>query len=271
MDGVPVFGFHGTPNSRLVHLGVNGPRRAGVRLILPDRPGLGRSDFQPGRKLLNWPSDVAELADALGIDRFAVFGVSGGGPHAVACGYALPDRVWAVGLVSAVGPAFDDAEVAAAMPSEWRSLSELARTDAEEAAARVWQECEADLGRLASDPDRWFDDWEATAPAADRAAVADHGVREMYIQSCLEATVEGYARDLMILTSLPWDFRLEDISARSIVWHGEEDDVVPMAVARRVARRLPACEPRFLPGEGHLLVHPRAEEILRTLAAGSPG
>ena len=111
-EGVPVFGFHGTPNSRLVHLGADAPRAAGVRLILPDRPGLGRSDFQPGRTLLDWPRDVAELADALGIDRFAAFGVSGGGPHAASCAAALGDRVTAVGLVSAAGPAYDAPEVA---------------------------------------------------------------------------------------------------------------------------------------------------------------
>jgi pimeloyl-ACP methyl ester carboxylesterase len=145
-DGFPVLGFHGTPNSRLVHLGAESRKRAGVRLILPDRPSLGRSDFQPGRRLLDWPADVEEFADSLGIDRFGVFGVSGGRPHALACGYALRDRVSALGLVSAVGPAFDDRDVSTAMPRNWSKFTELARRDAESAAAQVWGECEAELG-----------------------------------------------------------------------------------------------------------------------------
>src|ERR687893_2368518 len=87
-DGVPVLGSLGTSLSRLAHLGHEPPQAAGVRLILVDRPGYGVSDFQPGRRLLDWPADVAGLAEALALERFAVFGMSGGGPHAAACGYA---------------------------------------------------------------------------------------------------------------------------------------------------------------------------------------
>jgi len=78
-DGFPVFGFLGTPLSLLADLGAEAPDAAGVRLILVDRPGYGASDFQPGRTLLDWPADVAQLADRLGVDRFAVFGMSGAG------------------------------------------------------------------------------------------------------------------------------------------------------------------------------------------------
>jgi len=96
-DGTPVLGFMGTSLSWLAHVGGDAPRAAGVRLILVDRPGYGLSDFQRQRTLLDWPRDVAELADGLGMERFSVFGMSGGGPHAAACGYALPDRVAALG------------------------------------------------------------------------------------------------------------------------------------------------------------------------------
>jgi pimeloyl-ACP methyl ester carboxylesterase len=89
-DGTPVLGFLGTSLSSLAHLGEDAPRAAGVRLVLVDRPGYGRSDHQPGRTLLDWPADVAELADALAIERFAVFGMSGGGPYAAACGTHSP-------------------------------------------------------------------------------------------------------------------------------------------------------------------------------------
>jgi pimeloyl-ACP methyl ester carboxylesterase len=79
-------------------------QQAGIRLIGTDRPGMGGSDFQKGRRLLDWPADVIELADGLRIDRFAVVGVSGGGPFALACAHAIPKRLTACGVVSSVGP-----------------------------------------------------------------------------------------------------------------------------------------------------------------------
>ena len=106
-DGFPVFGFHGSPGSRRTHLGEEAPRSADVRLILPDRPGFGLSDPQPGRALLDWPRDVAALADHLGVDRFAVYGFSGGGPYALACAWAMPERVTAAAVVGGEGPIRD--------------------------------------------------------------------------------------------------------------------------------------------------------------------
>jgi len=76
----------------------------GVRLICTDRPGYGDSTFQPDRSLLDWGADIAQLADHLGFEIFAVVGHSGGGPHTLACVYALPNRVTAMGIVAGAGP-----------------------------------------------------------------------------------------------------------------------------------------------------------------------
>src|SRR5262252_5487282 len=103
--GAPVFHFHGHGSSRLEALALaDAAERAQLRLIALDRPGIGYSDPKPGDRLLDWPSDVAEAADQLGIVRFAVQGMSAGGPYALACAHALPDRVSACSLVSAVPP-----------------------------------------------------------------------------------------------------------------------------------------------------------------------
>ncbi|MGH2542356.1 MAG: alpha/beta fold hydrolase, partial [Ardenticatenaceae bacterium] len=105
LSGMPLFIFHGWPSTRLAAslMGEVASQRA-VRLIAPDRPGIGLSDFQPGRAILDWPGDVVALADALGIKRFAVVGISGGGPYAAACAFKIPARLSAASIVSGMAP-----------------------------------------------------------------------------------------------------------------------------------------------------------------------
>jgi pimeloyl-ACP methyl ester carboxylesterase len=107
-NGAPCLYFHFTPGSRLEPVALfSGTRRTwlqGIRLIGVDRPGFGLSDPQPGRTLLDWPDDITALADHLGIERFAVLGASGGGGYALACAYALPQRLTAALVVSGLGP-----------------------------------------------------------------------------------------------------------------------------------------------------------------------
>jgi pimeloyl-ACP methyl ester carboxylesterase len=104
-DGAPVLMMHGTPGYRLNWKALpEYPFLPGVRLIAPDRPGYGLSSPRPGATYADWPADVAALADALHLDRFAVLGGSGGGPPALACGWAMPERVERIALVSSVGP-----------------------------------------------------------------------------------------------------------------------------------------------------------------------
>ena len=104
-DGKPLFVFHGSPGSRLQVRAAHAPALArGIRIIAPDRPGLGLSTRLPGRQVADWPSDVRELADALNIARFAVIGVSGGGPYVAACAWGLPERITRAGIVSGVAP-----------------------------------------------------------------------------------------------------------------------------------------------------------------------
>jgi pimeloyl-ACP methyl ester carboxylesterase len=105
-DGWPVLGCHGSPSSRLErHVeDVGDYRRWGVRFVVPDRPGFGRSDPQPERRLLDWPADVQELVDHLGIDRFSVLSLSGGAAYALACAYVFGERVRAVGVLGGAPP-----------------------------------------------------------------------------------------------------------------------------------------------------------------------
>ena len=103
--GQPVFFFHGSPGSRYQAWVLNRPAASlGLRIIAPERPGFGCSDFQIGRAIHHWPDDVRALADALKLGRFAVLGASGGGPYAAACAACLPDRLNRAVLVASIGP-----------------------------------------------------------------------------------------------------------------------------------------------------------------------
>lgn len=103
--GVAMFYFHGWPGSRLqgemLH---EAGLKHGVCIVSPDRPGIGLSDFQPGRRLLDWPADIRELAAYLGWEKFHVLGVSGGGPYVLACAHAMPERLLSAGVVCGAPP-----------------------------------------------------------------------------------------------------------------------------------------------------------------------
>lgn len=264
--GRPLLYFHGFPASRLeAALTDEAAARLGIRVIAADRPGIGLSGFQPGRHIGDWPADVAELADALGLRRFAVLGVSGGGPYALACAAEIPERLSAVGLVGGLGP-LDT-------PGAMQGMSALSRF-----YLRLFQMA-PELGRaffaLAAQvarhsPERLFALFTANAPAPDREALARPEVRGLFLASLREAVLRGSrggARELYLYTR-PWGIDLDRIRVTVDLWHGRLDATVPAVMGENLARTLPGCRCRFLEGEGHFsLPLRRMEEILRTLRA----
>jgi pimeloyl-ACP methyl ester carboxylesterase len=264
-DGAPVFGFHGTSLSRLAHVGEDAPRTTGVRLILVDRPGYGLSDEQPERTLLDWPRDIAELADGLGIDRFAVFGMSGGGPHAAACAYALGDRVSALGLVSSPAPVRDRPELLFSAPPHRRPLIELARRDPDLVASHLLDDCRAELERMAVDS---RNGGKGGGPEADQAVMGDPEISARFEAATLETVArgpKGYARDLFLLYVAPWGFRPEEIRVPTQIWHGEADEAVSPRIAEFFAATIAQSRLHMIPGAGHLLLWSHTEEILASL------
>jgi pimeloyl-ACP methyl ester carboxylesterase len=259
--GTPVLYFHGHPGSRL-DLRMIDPGdvagRVGCRVVAVDRPGYGLSPNHPGRTLLNWRDDVAALADALGIARFAVLGYSGGGPYAAACAAALPDRVTAAVIVSGVGPREAPGQtrspgwVYSATPEPLRTT--LMRMTA--AAARRTPE------RLAVNLTR------AALPRADRVALSDPRVAAGLTATFREAFRTGYLGALRDaeLYAQPWGFRLADIAVPVMLWHGEADVNVPASVGRYVAAAIPGCRATFRTGEGHVSIFRDLERMLAPLA-----
>jgi pimeloyl-ACP methyl ester carboxylesterase len=242
-------------------------RRTGTRLFAPERPGCGLSDFKEGRTLLQWPDDVVELADGLGIEKFSVLGFSGGGPYAAACAARIPQRLVSVGIVSGVAPPDTASEAIGAIaplqvgyalarlfPSQFEWLWQL--------LGPVFQVTRGHLGFL----------YIPTLPPADRAAYADPLTRRTIEADFIEGFrngPRGTGLELRLL-STPWGFPLHEISAEVFLWHGEADISVPPQMGRYQAAHIPRCRVQFYPEEGHfsMLVN-RMEEILGTLAQPS--
>ena len=174
--GMPVFAFHGTPGSRLQLAIDDAPiRAAGLRLICPDRPGYGLSTFQPGRRLVDWPADVVSLADHLGIERFAVMGISGGGPHSAVCAALLGDRVDSAAIVSGVGPLADPRAIEGMMRAN-QIFTALARR-----RSRVLEVVfRLQVSALRRWPSRALDLMVKQLPPADVAILARPEVRELF-------------------------------------------------------------------------------------------
>src|SRR5581483_11056124 len=232
--GKPIFYFHGWPGSRLeATLAEPTARRFNARLIGIDRPGMGGSDFKANRALLDWPLDVGELADALGFDRFAVAGVSGGGPYAL----ALARRTFYL-----------------CRTAPWLLRIVFART--------AW--------KLKRDFKWYLKHVSDALPQADRQALLGSDFKDILVASTLEAVrsgTRGTAWEGRIYAS-PWAFRLEDISKEVHLWHGEEDATVPASMGRHVAETLFRCRPRFYPKEGHFsLITNHMAEFFEVLTA----
>lgn len=267
-DGTPIFYFHGSPSARLEwHLFGNEElaKRLKVRVIVPDRPGLGRSDFQPGRRVGDWPADVTALADRLALARFAVVGYSGGGPYAAACALKIPERLTHVGIVSGTGP-FDEPGLAAAINPFNLRFIQLARTHPwlSRLTLRL-------MGRMVQYWPRHFIAQAMTGfPAPDQAVLARPDFQRAFIaviQEGLRAGPRGAQLDAALMAS-PWDFRPQDIRVAVHLWHGEADANAPLAMGRYMAATIPDSHASFYPGEGHLsLMAKHVEEILNDLAA----
>jgi pimeloyl-ACP methyl ester carboxylesterase len=261
--GRPLLYFHGWPSSRLEpRTGQTLCARLGVRLIAPDRPGYGLSNFAPRKSIVDWLSDVVELAEHLGLARFDVLGVSGGGPYAAACAARIPERLSAALMVCSVAPP-DAPEATRGMIALHRCLLTFARTT-------PWlAQCVAGVCM------RFFwhkgaqvipEQVERRLPLADRRALASPDLRQALTASSMEALrngVKGAAAD-GLLYARPWGFRLQDIRMPVHLWQGEKDVIVPPAMGHFLAKAIPNCRATFYPEDGHFsLAFERLEEVLR--------
>jgi pimeloyl-ACP methyl ester carboxylesterase len=260
-EGSPVIECHGNPGCRVLVWDDGVPARLGVRLITVDRPGIGLSSPRPGRTIADWADDAGQLADALAIQRFGVLGYSVGGAYACACAERLGDRVTAMALVGSIAPLDRPGaleELGRAI--EWR----LARD--RPAIARAGVRAQALLARLPSPVVRRLSGLRLPAP--DRAVLADDpGIVERGAAMGAEAVrqgPDGLIEDLRVAMR-PWGVDLGTIAVPTTLWQGDRDSSIPVSWAQHLVRSIPGARLQLLRGEGHLMIAPRLEAILRGL------
>jgi pimeloyl-ACP methyl ester carboxylesterase len=257
----PVLVHMGTPNSRYLYdRNVRDAAERGLRLIGYDRPGYGGSTPQPGRTVADCAEDVRTICAELGIDRLATWGISGGGPHVLACAALLPDLVSAVASLASPAPyGAEGLDFFAGMGQVNADDTRLFLTD--EAAARTKMDEDRDE-ILATSPDEAASGIESLLTPTD-AAVLRGDLAEYLVsseQDGLASGSEGWWEDNCMLR--PWGFDLADISVPVLLLHGRQDMFVPFGHGEWLAKNIPGVEARLLDDDGHLtLMQNRVPEV----------
>jgi pimeloyl-ACP methyl ester carboxylesterase len=264
--GYPVVWHHGSMTCRLLrHPDDSLAAGAGLRLVCADRPGYGDSSPQPGRTLQGWADDIEQLADHLGLGRFAVAGASAGGPNALAVAHGLGDRVSHGVLASSLGPleepeALGDLDRMMALPFRFLRFRWLLRLPLASAARQA-----------RTNPSKWVDQWERSSSPADRAVFVDPTFRSMLERQtpvAWRSGPQGLIDDLAAIHV--WGFSPEDVDQHIDVFHGDSDTTVSPAMGARLAARLPNSDLQVIPNQGHMLFLASWDSIMQALAEGQP-
>ena len=265
-DGRLVLWCHGTPGARrqVPMVGRRAAERLGLRVVCVERPGVGDSTGHRYASFAEFGPDAARVADHLGHDRFAVVGLSGGGPYALAAAWANPDRVAGVGVLGGVCPLVGDDAcsggglVGLSVPFQW--ALEPIRVPF---GIMLWAALQPliPLGHLS------YGLFGRAMPEGDRAVFQNPEIEGMFIDDLVRGSALRFgalAHD-MALFGRHWGFELGDIKAPVRWWHGDADSLVPLEHAEQATSRIADCELRVRPGESHLGGFAAADEVLETL------
>jgi pimeloyl-ACP methyl ester carboxylesterase len=261
--------FHGLPGSRLeAGLLDEIGRNAGVQIVAVDRPGYGLSTAQPDGGWADWTTDVAQLIDALSLQKVFILGISGGGPFALACAHALPDRIEGVALVCALGPIKDQPDVRKSLPGILRAafwLAGHAPVFLDWFYARPLRV----ITRLA--PVAFVRTMGFLLGGNDRRILREPAITHWLAENLQESQRQGglgVMHDAR-LHRAGWPFSLQAIRLPVSLWHGDADTIVPQDHGRSMHAQLPRARLHIVAGEGHFSLPVRhADRILRELVEG---
>ena len=251
-DGPVVLRHHGAPGSAdLYRAEIEGAERLGLRLLSYSRPGYSGSTPQPGRSIADAAADVAAVMDALGAERFATYGASGGGPHALACAALLPGRCVAAATIAGVGP-FDAPDLPFTEGMGEGNVHEFGvAAEGREPLAAMHEEQRE--GLLSVTPEQVSESMAPHLSDVDAAALtgelAEFFTRQ--IQAGIAPGIDGWLDDDLAYVK-PWGFDVGAITVPVSIWQGDQDLMVPGAHGRWLCANVGGAEAHLLPEEGHL-------------------
>jgi pimeloyl-ACP methyl ester carboxylesterase len=262
-DGIPMLAHAGTPGSSLLyepHL--RAAAEVGVRLFSYDRPGYGGSSRMPGRRVADCAADVAAICDALEIGRFCVWGVSGGGPHALATAALLPDRVAGAVVIASVAP-YDAEGLDFTAGMGELNIEEFGAVLAGDEPHRAQLEASA-AEILAATPEGLVEFLRSLLGPSDLAVLTEayvaFGLAQM--RNGIEHCLDGWFDDDLVIVK-PWGFDLASIRVPVLYWHGRQDKFVPFSHGEWLAARIPGVEARLTDEDGHLTVLERHYDVVQ--------
>lgn len=262
-QGTPLFYFHGWPVSRLsAKMYDSLAKKLHIRIISPDRPGFGLSQYLENRTLLDWPDDVIAIADHLDIKKFAIMGVSGGGPYAAVCAYKIPKRLTRVEIVVGLGIVRGFASLTGVKfvgQLGWLTFGKSAFIRSVSSLCQM----------IAVRSDTLFHLTRYLWGKSDRQLLMDGVLYARAVETQKEAFRFGHkgaAHDLKLYCS-DWGFDCADIRVPTFLWYGASDQNVSLAMGKRYHTDIQGSILTVYPSEGHLISITHADDILRTLVS----
>ena len=253
-DGLPLLFHHGTPGcSAQIRALQRATSARGLRLVTYSRAGYGDSDRHPGRAVVDVVADVEAVLDSLGAPRCLVAGWSGGGPHALACGARLPDRVAGVLSIAGVGPyGVAGLDFLAGMGAQ--NVEEFGAALAGPEPLRAFLDKDADELRTTT-AEHIVTALSTLLPDVDVAVLTDEFGADMVagFHGALRHGVDGWLDDDLAFTR-PWGFELAELRVPTFIWQGSADLMVPFAHGQWLASAVPGATVHLVEGEGHLSI-----------------
>jgi len=263
--GLPVLAIHGTPGSRFMFgLTDQAARERGLRVIAPDRPGYGHSEYRRNASLMRAAEDFISLADALQLKRLAVIGVSGGGPHAIATVSGMPDRVALLALVSPVGPVAECRKQVRMSRMHRLIFAGMGRSP-RACATFFWSL----RGMVRWAPGVAYRALQQRVTRSDQGVLGRPEVKtnlQTAIREGLRPGIKGALQDLRLFCS-PWGLALPEVDVPTVMWQGSDDTIVPANAAYYLARQLPNCRLDVIQEAGHYWGFANFARVLDTVRA----
>ena len=256
-DGIPVLVHYGTPNSRLQYApDVASAAERGMRFITYDRPGYGGSSPRPGRSVADCADDVRAICSSLRLDRVLTWGISGGGPHVLACAALLPDLIPAAASLASPAPwGAEGLEWFAGMGDLNVDDYKLLLRDRDAARVKLENDRLEMLGATAEQ----VGDLIMTLVSEADAAVFTPELAQYFVDSAVQGLgpgCEGWWED-GVADIEPWGFALDDIAIPTLLLHGRQDRFVPYGHGAWLATHIPGVEARLSEDDGHLTLPAR--------------